>query len=763
MFVLQNTPQEVLRVEGLEMSGVGAVSESAKFDLTLAMAESGDCLVAHWKYDTDLFEAASIERMAECFEVLLRSAVHDPEQHIARLPLLSSDARRELLVEWNETTTEYGHELSLPQLFEQQVERTPQSIALIFEEEQLTYAALNERANQLAHHLHTLGVGPESLVGLFLPRSIEMVVALLGILKAGAAYLPLDPQYPQERLRFMLEDANVQVLLTSPALSSALPAHQAQVLQLTPHSEQFRTHSGENPQCTISAENLAYVIYTSGSTGTPKGTLITHGGLANYLAWAIKAYPLAGAHGSVLHSSISFDLTVTSLYPALLSGRSVQIVSEAEGVEGLAHALVERQGFSLVKLTPAHVQLLSTQLEAEQASALTQALVIGGENLLAETLRWWREHAPQTRLFNEYGPTETVVGCCVYEVKQDGEQAQENGQREQRESGEQSGSVPIGRPIANTRLYILDEEQQCVPVGVSGELYIGGAGVGRGYLNRAELTAERFVPDPYSRSAGARLYRTGDVVRYRADGVIEYLGRRDEQVKVRGFRIELGEIEAVLSQHEAVREAVVIARAQSTQSSTESSAESSTQSSGEKRLVAYVVSSTGERVNVSELRSYLKEQLPDYMVPSAFVELAALPLTVNGKVNRAALPAPDASRPELTAAYVAPRSAIERRIAEVWQEVLGLEAVGVGDNFFDLGGHSLQVVRVHGKLRAEFGEGLSLVELFHYPTISALAGLISQESSEVPSFEKVYDRVSKQKEAIAQQKQLMKERKRIYG
>ncbi|HEU5132811.1 MAG TPA: non-ribosomal peptide synthetase, partial [Pyrinomonadaceae bacterium] len=401
---------------------------------------------------------------------------------------------------------------------------------------------------------------------------------------------------------------------------------------------------------------------------------------------------------------------------------------ETEGVLGLSTALSRGPNYSLVKLTPAHVQLLATQLSEQRAAQLTHALVIGGENLLAETVKWWREHSPQTRLFNEYGPTETVVGCCVHEVQPETETI---------------GSIPIGKPIDNTRLYILDETGQVVPLGVAGELYIGGAGVGRGYLHRPDLTAERFVPDAYSGLKGARLYRTGDLARYRADGVIEYLGRIDEQVKVRGYRVEPGEIEAVLSAHENVSEAVVVAR----------------EESGEKRLVAYVVG----KAETAELKHYLQERLPEYMIPSAWITLDQLPLARNGKVDRKALPAPDARRPELESTYIAPRSATEQAIAEVWQEVLGIESVGVDDNFFDLGGHSLDAVRAHTKLRAKFGNELSLVQLFQFPTISSLAALVRQETSDEPSFEKVYERVNKQREAIAQQRRLMQERTKIYG
>jgi amino acid adenylation domain-containing protein len=452
------------------------------------------------------------------YERLLSEMVTHPEQRVSEAKLLSDAEEQQLLVEWNDTKRTYEPQ-SLAELFAAQVERTPDNTAVIFGGQRISYRELNERANALTAELIARGVGPEIVVGLKLERSIELVIALLGVLKAGGAYVPLDPSYPEERLQFIIDDAKPKIILTADDIDQS---------------------HGSNPDLIrgFDPRHLCYIIYTSGSTGKPKGTLITHGGLLNYLSWAMETYPLAKGNGSPLHSSLSFDLTVTSIYPALLTGRAVEIVDEAEGVTGLVTALSRGPNYSLIKLTPAHVQLLATQLAERPAEQLSQALVIGGENLLAETVKWWREYSPQTRLFNEYGPTETVVGCCVYEVhpETDG-----------------TGSIPIGKPIANTQLYILDPKRQLAPVGVAGELYIGGAGVGRGYLNRPELTAERFVPDQFSTERGARLYRTGDVARYRADGVIEYLGRMDQQVKVRGYRIEPEEIEAVLTQLAAIQ------------------------------------------------------------------------------------------------------------------------------------------------------------------------------------------------------------------
>ncbi|MEN3329190.1 MAG: hypothetical protein V7638_3997 [Acidobacteriota bacterium] len=535
-FALQNAPQGAIEVGGLEMSGVETDRQTSRFDLEFHLWEHAQKLNGALLYSTELFEAETIARLLNHYERLLTAVVAHPDQRVSEVKLLSETEERQLVIEWNDTKRAYEQN-SVVELFEAQVEQTPENAAVIFGEQRVSYRELNERADRLAAKLRARGVGPEIVVGLMLERSIDLVVGLLGILKAGGAYLPLDPSYPQERLQFIIDDAKPTVILTAD------------------DTDQDPDSNRAFDPCHPRLDSLAYIIYTSGSTGTPKGTLITHGGLMNYLNWAVETYPLNEGNGSPLHSSLSFDLTVTSIYPALLTGRAVEIVPDVTALT--------RQ-YSLIKLTPAHLQLLA------ETRNLSHAFVIGGENLLAETVKWWREQSSQTRLFNEYGPTETVVGCCVYEVQPE---------------TDWTGSIPIGRPIANTQLYILDAKQRLAPLGCAGELYIGGAGVGRGYLNRADLTAERFLPDPFSRERGARLYRTGDLARYRSDGVLEYLGRMDQQVKVRGYRIEPGEIEAVLTQHEAIQEAVVIAREDVP---------------GDKQLVAYVVADADAALAVEQ-------------------------------------------------------------------------------------------------------------------------------------------------------------------
>ena len=486
-FALQNAPQEAVAVGGLQMSVVETARTTARFDLEFHLWEREQGLNGLLIYSTELFEAETIERLLKHYERFLSEVVAQPEQRVSEVKLLSEAEAQQLLVEWNDTQHIYEQQ-SVAELFAAQVERTPENAAVIFGEQRLSYQELDERAESLAIELQRRGVGPEIVVGLLLERSVELVVALLGVLKAGGAYVPLDPAYPRERLQFLVEDARPKVIVTQGALRSILPDESEVLIVEEEVSRKGAKAQRDTPR---DGDSLVYIIYTSGSTGQPKGTLITHGGLLNYLNYALQTYPLAAGNGAPLHSSLSFDLTVTSIYPALLSGRAVEIVAEAEGVSGLVSALSRGPNYSLVKLTPAHVQLLATQLAAQPAEPLSQALVIGGENLLAETVKWWREQSPQTRLFNEYGPTETVVGCCVYEVQAE---------------TEWTGSIPIGRPIANTQLYILDGKGQPVPVGVAGELYIGGAGVGRGYLNRPELTAERYGAGPVQcRRGGAPL------------------------------------------------------------------------------------------------------------------------------------------------------------------------------------------------------------------------------------------------------------------
>ena len=517
--------------------------------------------------------------------------------------------RQQFLVQFNNTARAYPREKCVHQLFEKQVERSPEAIAVVSKDRQFTYAELNARANQLARFLKRFGVGPDSLVGLCVERSPEMIVGILGILKAGAGYVPLDPTYPVERLSFMIQDANIFVLLTQSHLLDKLPQHSGPRLSLDTDWDVIAKERKENPIGRATPENLAYVIFTSGSTGQPKGVMVPHRGLVNYLSWCTEAYEVAKGCGAPVHSSISFDLTITSLFSPLMVGRSVFLVPD--GIEHLVEALLARDNYSLVKITPGHLRALAELMPADQVAGRVRALIIGGEALNMESLEFWRTNASSTRLINEYGPTEIVVGCSVYEVKP---------------LDPAFGAVPIGRPVGNTQLYVLDERLEPVEQGVTGELYVGGDGVALGYLNHRELTDERFIPDPTNRNGHSRLYRTGDLARFNSDGILEYLGRTDNQVKVKGYRIELGEVETILNQHPGVRECVVLAPEDLR---------------GDKRLVAYVVSGHRYPEEVDDLRKFMKARVPEYMVPSAFVRMEALPLTTNGKLDRTALPMPE--------------------------------------------------------------------------------------------------------------------------
>ena len=684
----------------LEMVGTGQEFEEGNFTLmtNFGLHPSGSHLILVLEYHaTDLCEE-QVRAIAGYYLSTLEAIAADPEAPHQSFNVLSHAERGRILREWNDTRMEAGTSAPslLPTLFEAQVAETPDAIALTFEGESLTYRELNERANRLAHHLRALGVGAESIVAIMTGRCVELVVGLLATLKAGAAYLPLDPSYPRQRLAFMLADAAPKVLLTQRRLRDLLAVPGGvKVIHADEPPDASDAQSAQNPHVEIEADNLAYIIYTSGSTGTPKGVMVTHGGLSNYLNWSSRAYRLSEGCGAPVHSPLGFDLTVTSLWNPLITGGRVDLLREGEGIEHLSQALLSGADYGVVKITPAHLEALRHVVgEGGEERLKTRCFVIGGEALGWEDVRYWRERHPSVRLVNEYGPTETVVGCCVYEVSAD--------------DTEEGAGVPIGRPVGNMQMYVLDEQMQPVPVGVAGELYIGGVALGRGYLKRAALTAERFVPHPYATEPGARLYRTGDVGRYLPDGRLEYLGRRDEQVKIRGFRIELGEIEAALRSHESVREAVVAVR---------------NEEGGHKRLVAYLVASAaGREFKSAELRAYLEARLPEYMIPGKFVEVEQIPLTANGKVNRRALAEIEdaAGTEQRKQSYAAPRTPTEELLAKIWAEALGVERVGVHDNFFELGGDSILILPIIAKAAKS---GLKIIprNIFQHPTIAELA------------------------------------------
>ncbi len=699
ILVFQNYPvnaslRQAASKTGLEIAQVQS-DERTNYGLALIVMP-GQQLTMRMGYERSRYEDGVVERMLGHLLTLLENMAADPQQRVSDLEMLDEAERQQLLVEWNDTAREYADEWCVKELFEQQAERTPEALALSFAAEQLSYAELNGRANQLAHYLRSIGVGPEVRVAICLQRSVALMVGVLAVLKAGGAYVPLDAHYPLERLAYLLSDCEAAVLLTQESLLAGLPSHWAQEVCLDRDWELITAGSKENLRASALGEHLAYVIYTSGSSGSPKGVMISQAGLAHYLRWALERYQVAAGAGAPVHSALGFDLTVTSLWLPLLAGRTTELLSEEGGVEGLVGALRGQRDYSLVKLTPSHLEGLNQLLAGAEAAGATRRLVVGGEALLGESLSFWREHAPGISIINEYGPTETVVGCCVYEVSgAEGE----------------SGAIPIGRPIDNTQLYILDEYQALVAVGVKGELYIGGKGVARGYLKRPGLTAEKFIPDPFSARAGARLYRTGDLARYLADGNIEYLGRTDNQVKVRGYRIELGEIESVLSQHSQVREAVVVVQ-------------ETTGGGGQQRLVGYVVTEAGAELSTSELRQHLTEKLPEYMIPALFVQLEELPLTPNGKVDRRALPEPDSNRPNLPDRFVPPTNPLEEDLARLFSTLLGVERIGIEDNFLELGGHSLLAMQLISRVRADFDMEIGLQEFFDTPTVKHLGAMM---------------------------------------
>ncbi|HYH80916.1 MAG TPA: amino acid adenylation domain-containing protein, partial [Longimicrobium sp.] len=683
-FTLDNAQDTGGGLAGLSVRGVGTGLESAKFDLSLGLTETAQGLRGGLTYSTDLWEAATMQRLVGHFTRLVEQAAADPDVRISRVSLLNEAERRQVVEEWNRTAVEYPTSACIHELVAAQAERTPEALAVVCGEDALTCHELDARANRLARRLVGLGAGPEVRIGICLERGPEMVVAMLAVLKAGAAYLPLDPAYPADRLASMLADSGARILVTQASLRGLLPAEGVRTVRVDADAAEIAAEPDVAPRAAAAPENAAYVIYTSGSTGTPKGVEVTHGALLNLVQWHRQAFAVTEADRATQLAGLGFDASVWELWPYLASGAAVHLVADEEtrtSPAALRSFLLGRRVTVAFAPTPLAEALLALEWPAE---APLRLLLTGGDALLGRS----RADLP-FELVNNYGPTENTV------VATSGVVAAARG----------SGRAPgIGRPIHNVRAYVLDRRLEPVPVGVPGELCVGGAQVARGYLGRAGLTAENFVPDPF-RGPGARMYRTGDQVRWLASGELEFLGRLDRQVKVRGFRIELGEIEGALRRSEGVADCVVVAREDVP---------------GEKRLVAYVV---GE-ARAEALRDRLRRSLPEYMVPSAFVFLDALPLTPSGKLDRKALPAPELASAEDR--YVAPRTPVEEVLAGIWAEVLRLERVGVHDSFFELGGHSLLAARVVSRIRELFGVEVPLRALFEGPTVAELAGRVEE-------------------------------------
>ncbi len=691
LFVLQNTPVESANFGDLELSPLTIESGTSQYDITLMIEEAQDELIGHFEYNCDLFERQTVKRMIGHFETLLEGIVASPHESIASLPLLSQAERHQVLVEWNDTATDYPKDKCVHQLFEAQVEKTPEAIALQFKQDQLTYRELNERANQLAHYLKTKGVKADTLVGICLERSLEMVVGLLGILKAGAAYVPIDPQYPEERLRFIVDDTQIPLLLTQSQWQDHLQHLPGERFCLDTEWTAIANYRSDSPTADVTSDNLMYVIYTSGSTGQPKGVMVPHKGITNLLSWKQRNFGVDSNDKVLQTYPFSFDASVCQIFWPLCNGATL-VLAEPDGHKDTQYLVktIQQEGITIVGLVPSIIRYLLQEEGIEGCRNLKQ-IICGGEALERELVERCYESLEVERpiLQNQYGPTEASVLSNYWDC----------------DSQSPFAIAPIGRPVDNVQLYILDRYLQPAPIGVPGELHIGGEGLARGYLNRETLTAEKFIAHPFSQEPDSRLYKTGDLVRYLPDGNIEFIGRIDYQVKIRGFRIELGEIESALSQHPSVQQCIVIV---------------GEDTPGEKYLIAYWVAETDEPPTVVELRQHLAKTLPDYMVPSAFMRLDAFPLTSNDKVDRRALPKPSSADKLTSSSYVAPRSPLEQELVEIWAKVLKPERIGIHDNFFELGGHSLLATQVISQIREALSVELPLTTLFESPTIAEL-------------------------------------------
>jgi surfactin family lipopeptide synthetase C len=673
------------------------VRQQANIPLGLDIYEEPELRIVVY-YDTSLFDGAAIDAMLGHYGTILGGFAANPRGVIGALPMLTDAERTMILVEWNKSEADYPRGRTIHSLFEEHAGLSPGSTAVALDDRSLTYGQMNERANKLAHHLRKWGVGVGTPVAVCMDRTIEMAVALLGTLKAGGAYVPLDPLYPRERLAFMLEDSNAPVLLTEEKIVGNLPEHRAHTIRLDADWEAIAGERSDNPESGAGADDRAYIIYTSGSTGRPKGVLCRHRSVLNLVADFARRSPVSPGDRCGMWTSMSFDASVMEIFSALTAGGALYIASDAIRFDSNTYFnWLSENRISAAFVPPVMIGDLYDWIVKNPHKLALKRLAVGVEPINERLLAGIIERVPGLAIMNGYGPTETTVCATQFDV---------------RPGTALDRNTPIGRPVQNSRVYILDPCMRPVPIGVRGEIYIGGEGLAIGYLNRPELTAERFVPDPFSDAPGERLYKTGDTARYLADGTIEFIGRVDYQVKVRGFRVEPGEIEAVLEQHASVRDAVVIAKNDRT---------------GAKRLIAYIVPNEKKSSLVSDLRSFLKGKLPDYMVPSAFVVMESLPLTTNGKLDRDALPEPEVSRADLQSTFVAPRDEIEIHLSQIWERVMGVKPIGVTDSFFELGGHSLLAVRLFSDINRAFETDIPLAAIFQSPTIGEIASIIRGE------------------------------------
>ncbi len=691
LFSLQSSSRRSFELDGLQLQPLGGVvGTTAKFDMSFFMLESTDGMSVRVEYNTDLFDADTIDRMFRHYLRLLEGGLAEPEQPISRLPLLDDVERHKILIEFNQTSADFPDDTRLHDFVARQAEKTPGDTAVICGDERITYRELNARANQLANYLIKRGAGPEVLIGVHTERSVRMLVGILGILKSGSAYVPLDPMYPRERIQNILEDSQAPLVLTQESIVSDLPGFGGQCILLDTDWPAIAQEPESEPLTNVSPSNLAYVLFTSGSTGRPKGVAIEHHSAATFVHWAQLAYNTQELAGVLLSTSICFDLSIFEMFVPLSMGGKVIIVENALFLP----SSLAKDEVTLINTVPsAMAELLRMRGVPESVTTVNLA----GEALPEPLVEQIYAHTNAERVYNLYGPTEDTT-YSTYTVVPRGT------------------TVTVGRPLANSQAYILDAELKPVPIGVPGELFLAGAGLARGYYGRPDLTSERFVANPFSGNSEARMYRTGDLARFLPDGNIDYLGRIDHQVKLRGFRIELGEIETVLLEHPDVERVVVVVR--------EDRAD-------DKRLVAYLVATAGRDFEITAIRNYLEQSVPGYMIPSAFVKMHSLPMTDNGKVNRRALPLPDWSRDEVTNRKN-PADQFELMLVRVWERVLGVSNIGVDDNFFDLGGHSLLAVRLLSELEKVVGRKVPLASLFRGATVAAQAKLLREGTEADP-------------------------------
>jgi amino acid adenylation domain-containing protein len=721
IFVAQHAPFEPVRMDQVELNFYPFDKGVTRYDLECHFLEGDRQINLRILYNSDVFEHSTAERLLSRFCRLLKASVSAPDRRISELDVLDEEERKRVLALCSGPHVDYAGTSLVHQLFEQQVERTPQAIAAVCGEATLTYAELNSKANQLARHLRSIDIGPEVSVGLHCAIGLDALIAMLGVLKSGGAYVPLDPSFPAERIKYVLGEIKAPVVLCQD-YDPVLEDFGATLLPLKSLLQKVSANDATNLTESAHPENLAYVIYTSGSTGRPKGVCITHAGFNNYVRWASSGYPVSKGTGSLVHSPLSFDLTLTGIFPILIAGKAVEVLVPPAGLDQLAQTLQDGKERSLVKITPSHLKILG-ELCSDSTPSATACFVIGGEAFTYEDLASCRRLFPQARWFNEYGPTETVVGCCVYELY----------------AINASRVVSIGLPIANTQLYVCDARFQLVPAGTPGQLCIAGNSLGRGYFQKPELTAEKWAPNPFG-SPGERMYLSGDLARQLSDGRFEFLGRMDHQVKIRGFRVEPGEIESLIKQHATVRDAAVIAREDNP---------------GVKQLAAYVVpvaeldASEAEDF-ISGLRSYLQLQLPEYMIPTGFTLLRELPLTANGKLDSKTLP--EITSRSSAKVFKAPETEVEQTIARMWQELLRVSEPGINDNFFELGGSSILAVQLQGQLNRVFGLDLQVADIFQFSSIAALAeyigGGIRRLEIKPPSQNDLSERSMKKRAAV---------------